>query len=278
MASENITEFPIPPDYWERLVANAYEHDNRADLNILKEYDHPALGDFNRLHRLNLTHLFNNLVRIKAEIKHQKTTSSKQMELLRVTLHQYVEAIKDYRYLAELRKVPDSVGLQQRMALEGAFEELSAPYSESPERNAPYNTQYLTISTKTQSSDAVREFLRKVLPNVLSWSKDEREIRPHEYQHHGMPEIYSPFLNALARFLIGTAAGASLVVPMVIMIFQPSLNKSLITVSMAVLLFAFSLAFAFDAKNEVIVTATATYAAVLVVFVGTSSSSGSDSG
>jgi hypothetical protein len=189
-----------------------------------------------------------------------------------------VDAIKDYNYLSELREVPDSVGLKQRMDLEGAFEDLSVPYPDSPERNAPYNTRYLTTSTEAQAPDAIREFLRKSLPNTLSWSKDEREVRPYEYDHHQPPEIYSPFINSLARFLIGAAAGASLVVPMVIMVFQPSLNKSLITVSVAFLLFAFSLAFAFKPSNEVIVTATATYAAVLVVFVGTSSEAGSGSG
>ncbi|GAB1319912.1 hypothetical protein MFIFM68171_10122 [Madurella fahalii] len=273
IAENGIEEVQFSPDYWKRLVTNAYEYDRRADPKVLKEFDHPALGEFNRLQRLNLTHLLNKIVSIKAAIRHNKTTSLEQMELLQVVLHQYVEAIRDYKYLSELRKVPDSIGLKQRMDLEGAFEELSAPYPNLPERNAPYNTQYLTPDTKAQSPDAVREFLRKFLPNALSWSKEEKQVRQYEYDNHQPPDIYSPFLNALARFLIGLAAGASLVVPMVIMVFQPSVNKSLITVSVAVLLFAFALGFVFNATNEIIVTATATYAAVLVVFVGTSSGS-----
>jgi len=64
--------------------------------------------------------------------------------------------------------------------------------------------------------------------------------------------------------------GAALLVPMIIMVFEASLSKSLITTSVSVLFFAGFLSFGISASNQDILAATATYAAVLVVFVGTS--------
>jgi hypothetical protein len=172
--------------------------------------------------------------------------------------------------MSELPELPSKIALNQRLELQKYF---TSPYPN--EKNAPYHTRYVTIHTKgSQTPDGVREFLRICLPNFLSWSNGEKELRPTDYNGHQPPEIYSPFLNGLACFLVGTVAGASLVVPMVIMVFSPSLTKSLVTVSVAVVLFSLALGFTFHPPNDVIVTATATYAAVLVVFVGTSTSSG----
>ena len=64
-----------------------------------------------------------------------------------------------------------------------------------------------------------------------------------------------------------------MIVLMVVMVFDPSLSKSLITVSVAVVAFALALSPVFETDNKDTVMATATYAAVLVVFVGTSVSS-----
>lgn len=70
----------------------------------------------------------------------------------------------------------------------------------------------------------------------------------------------------------GGGGGGSLVVPMlVVRLPRVTLAKSLITVWIAVLLFAIALSILFRASNTETMAATATYAAVLVVFVGTSS-------
>jgi hypothetical protein len=61
---------------------------------------------------------------------------------------------------------------------------------------------------------------------------------------------------------------------MLIMTFDQSRTKSLITTSVAVLLFAAFLALGIKASNQDTLAATATYAAVLVVFVGASTPSG----
>lgn len=84
------------------------------------------------------------------------------------------------------------------------------------------------------------------------------------------PEEISPFVDKLARLILAFGAGASLIVPVVIMRLNTNVTKSLITTSVAVVLFAVFLAFAVRASNTDTLAATATYAAVLVVFVGTS--------
>lgn len=113
----------------------------------------------------------------------------------------------------------------------------------------------------------MREFLRQSLPSWLSWSSAEIQDRPSDYSAGELPERYSPFLDWLARFIIGTLGGCVLVIPMIIMVFRPSLSKSLVTVSVAVVLFALALSLVFKTDNKDTITATATYAAVLVVFV-----------
>lgn len=109
-----------------------------------------------------------------------------------------------------------------------------------------------------------------MLPKHLSWTDAEIRARRPEYAAGHPPEVYSKFLDSLARFVVGTAGGCALIVPMVVMALDPTLTKSLVTVSAAVLLFALVLGLVFETDNKDTITATATYAAVLVVFVGTS--------
>ena len=98
------------------------------------------------------------------------------------------------------------------------------------------------------------------------------DSRIDEYLHGLPPQTVSPFVDKLTRFIIAFTGGAALVVPMLIMRL-PSTNqtKSLITVSVAVTLFASMMSMGIRASNSETLIATATYAAVLVVFVGTSS-------
>lgn len=125
-----------------------------------------------------------------------------------------------------------------------------------------------------KQTDAVREFLRKRLPLPLSHSREESRANLTKYLWGIPPVNYSPFVDRLARFLIAVGGGAALIVPMLIMSFQPLHTKSLVTVSVAVVLFALTLSLAFSTDNKDTLQATATYAAVLVVFVGTSGTSG----
>jgi hypothetical protein len=76
------------------------------------------------------------------------------------------------------------------------------------------------------------------------------------------------FISRVAMALFG---GIALIVPTVIMAKIEGINISLITTSVAVLLFGMALAFgATDSTGKDVLAATAAYTAVLVVFVGTS--------
>ncbi|KAE8444273.1 hypothetical protein EG329_000680 [Mollisiaceae sp. DMI_Dod_QoI] len=70
------------------------------------------------------------------------------------------------------------------------------------------------------------------------------------------------------RFLICIGAVIGLIVPMVIMVLNPSVNKSLITSSIATILVAAVIAWNSSGKPHELLSATAAYTAVLVIFVG----------
>jgi hypothetical protein len=178
-------------------------------------------------------------------------------------------AVRDYKFITELNELPQIYALNKRISLHGAFPGLATPYQGT--ENYPYDTTYRTLQRRiVQSRDSVREYLRKSLPNRLSWTDSERRARRADYAAGKAPEVYSPFLDSLARFIIGMLGGCALIVPMLLMMLNPSLNKSLIVVSLALVLFALAMSLVFQTDNKDTITATATYAAVLVVFVGTS--------
>jgi len=167
--------------------------------------------------------------------------------------------------------------INKRMSLQDAFPGIGTPHP--GKANYPYDTSYRTLQKRAvQPRDGLRDVLRKVLPRGLSWTEEERRARRPDFAAGKAPEIYSKFLDALARFIVGTVGGCALIGPMVIMVLGPSLAKSLITVSVAVVLFALMLGLVFETNNKDTITATATYAAVLVVFVGTSGSAGGSGG
>jgi hypothetical protein len=188
--------------------------------------------------------------------------------------------------MGQLPLLPSTLAVRQRTELERMFESLAQPNRQqmgnaavggvnitAGDRNVPYDNQYLSLNRKpSQRSDPVREFLRKHLPRHLSWSEEEKSARRADYSRGLPPEMYSRSLNRIARFLVGIVGGAWLIVPLLIMAFHSSLTKTMITVCIAVVLFALAVSLLFETDNKDTVTATATYAAVLVVFVGASTS------
>jgi hypothetical protein len=142
----------------------------------------------------------------------------------------------------------------------------------------PYHSHYYKIRKEPPSGtvpvlDPLRDVLRRKLPYFLSYSKEEKLSRNTAYIRREPPEGISPFIDRIARFIIAFAVGASLVVPMVVMLFHPSQTKSVVTVSVSVILFSACLSLGMKPSNTETVAATAAYAAVLVVFVGASGSS-----
>ncbi|KIV99207.1 uncharacterized protein PV09_09071 [Verruconis gallopava] len=84
-------------------------------------------------------------------------------------------------------------------------------------------------------------------------------------------EAFRVVVDNTARLIVSIFAGASLLVPMILMIFSKSSNANLIICSVFVLAFGAIISFGTKSSNQEIVGATAAYAAVLVVFIGASS-------
>lgn len=90
------------------------------------------------------------------------------------------------------------------------------------------------------------------------------------HDRSGVPEKTTATVRVMAGVIISVCSGATVIIPMVIMSFEPGRTKSLVTSSVAILIFGFILAAVIRAKGMEVFVATATYAAVLIVFVGAS--------
>ncbi len=123
---------------------------------------------------------------------------------------------------------------------------------------------------RTSTSDPLREWLKRGLPKSWAYSKEEMARRLDEYTHNAVAREVSPFVDKLARFVVAITGGLSLVLPMLVMRLNQNETKSLITTSVAVLIFSALVSIVFKATNAETLGITAAYAAVLVVFVGAS--------
>ncbi|KAI1392845.1 uncharacterized protein F4822DRAFT_392380 [Hypoxylon trugodes] len=247
--------------------------------------DRPPIGEFSHLHTMNILTLFNELSGLDAEMRQSQRATPEQAPLLRILLHQYTNAIRDFKYIMTLSPLEDHQRDSLVTWMESNFEKFVLPHAENRSSNKdqrenaigggenhPFDTKYRTLrDAPTQKKDPLRDTLLRVVHGInpsLAWSTEEITIRHADWSDKKPPLLYSPFIDKLARFLMGFASGCFLVVPMIIMIFNHSVVKSVVVVCVAVPLFALTLALFFQATNTETFTATAGYAAVLVVFVG----------
>lgn len=167
--------------------------------------------------------------------------------------------------MSKLLPITRSQARDERLNLEHAFPEIGTVTHEP--------SGYRRLSPDSAiPTDPLRDFLKRHLPRSITFTKSEMWRRTDEYLAQEPPAEVAPVVDRLARFIVAFLGGSSLVVPMLVMrLPEVTLAKSLITVSVSVLLFAVALSILFRASNTDTMAATATYAAVLVVFVGTSS-------
>jgi uncharacterized membrane protein YfcA len=109
------------------------------------------------------------------------------------------------------------------------------------------------------------------LPVYITYSKQEKQRRHEQYKSNIIPRDVSPQIEILARFIIAIFGAISILVPTIVMSFHGSRTKSLVTTSVAVLLFASCCSIALRTTNDQTLVATAGYAAVMMVFVGLNS-------
>lgn len=142
----------------------------------------------------------------------------------------------------------------------------------------PFHSHYAYFEDDVSQIDPLRSIFMKYLPVALTYSSEEKRQRPREYEEGKAPLLVSALVDRSVRFITAMTGGVFLVGPMIIMAIDPSQSKSLITVSIALLIFSLVLSFGIKVSNVETLVATATYAAVLVVFVGTSTDTSSTSG
>lgn len=251
-----------------QYVAESLEHEE--DFHFLR---------FEFLQRLNIVNLEVDLAHLKSsfyhEHQHQQPSQPEDLELLRSKLQQYITAVRDYQYMQDKKSLEKNEQLDRKLRLHKHF--YSAADTSDP-WESHYSYYQNEMHYQSSSIDPLRLSLMRRLPSRLTFSYNEYKARTKEYDEGASPRKISGFVDKLARFIISIAGGSFLVVPMIVMTMQPSELKSLITVSVSVVVFALILAFGFKSSNIETLVSTATYAAVLVVFVGTSSASASGTG
>jgi hypothetical protein len=166
----------------------------------------------------------------------------------------------DYRFIHDQKTMIKSEMINRKLLMQRFFQ--------SPDDfSDPFYSHYAYFADAEAKVDPMREAFMTHLPVRLTYSQDERRQRRKGYSEGKKPKQVSKLVDRSVRLIVSISGGLSLVVPMVIMSLDPSLVKSLVTVSAAVLLFALGLSFRVRVSNVETLVSTATYAAVLVVFV-----------
>lgn len=176
-------------------------------------------------------------------------------------------AIRDYQFLRNKRSLSKSEETKRKLLLERFF-----PQGQDAGMPNPLQSHYAYFEDADEKIDPLRTALMRYLPPQLTYSHKERTQRKREYSQGETPKQVSATVDRTVRFAMAFTGGAFLVVPMIVMTLRQSQTKSLVTVSVAVTLFALILSFVVRVSNVETLVSTATYAAVLVVFVGTSTS------
>ncbi|KAF7859663.1 hypothetical protein EAF04_008742 [Stromatinia cepivora] len=227
--------------------------------------EEPHFLAFRGLQRLNIVRLQNELAKKKGVMWTNMTASDDVTQDLTSLLHQYAEAIRDYAFFSGLQDITGSQAQEKRQDLTHAFPDIADLPGD------PFNSAYRRLPDQSLIPvDPLRIWLKARLPSQLTYTKRDQLLRTDEYLKGEPPEQVSPFVDKLARFTVAIAGGLSLVGPMLIMRIGENLTKSLVTTSVAVVLFAGITSLVLRANNTETVAVTATFAAVLVVFVGTS--------
>lgn len=238
---------------------------------------------FEFLQRLNIVNLQVQLARIKSRIQRDGEASADDLEDLTTKLQQYgkgpgrvskmpadpspqATAIRDYQFLRNKASVERAEVPHRKLLLQRYFQ------SES-DFGDPFESHYSYFQDADGKVDPLRAAMMKYLPAHLAFSRQERRERGKEFSEGKAPRVVSALVDRLVRFVIAVTGGVFLVVPMIIMTLHPSQTKSLVTVSVALLVFSLMLSFVVRVSNVETLVSTATYTAVLVVFVGTSTAS-----
>ncbi|KAL6718703.1 hypothetical protein ACLMJK_002937 [Lecanora helva] len=223
--------------------------------------DGPTILNFRKDTMINILHLQNEIMKRRSELRTDEgdeadvSVDMKQFEDL---LNRYTTAIRNYDYMDALETAPRA--------------DLLVPLNilDMYRRFSARDMGFKRLPRRSSQNDPLRRALSRFLPQTLTWTVEEIDSRFDDWRLGKRSTITSPFVDRLARFIVALTGGLSLVVPMLIMRIHQNTTKSLVTTSVAVILFSGIVSVGFNASNAETLGITAAYAAVLVVFVGTS--------
>ncbi|KAK1753963.1 hypothetical protein QBC47DRAFT_423773 [Echria macrotheca] len=231
-------------------MTQAQQDDENIVLYVQRSLEEEEEFHFLRhefLQKINITNLGVKLVRLKSRIQKNQKAGEEDLETLQKYLEDYTTARRNYRYLHGHKEMNKSE-LRTRKLLPSRFFQCRYDF------NDPFHPHYAFFKNDDGHIDPLRRIFMKYLPLRLAYSAEERRQRRKEYSEGKEPEYVSKFVDRSVRLLVALIGGLF----------------CLITVSVAVVMFALSLSFGVKASNVETLVSTATYAAVLVVFVGTS--------
>jgi VIT1/CCC1 family predicted Fe2+/Mn2+ transporter len=168
-------------------------------------------------------------------------------------------AIRNYQFLKGKAALDKAETLRRKLLLQRYFRSRV---------NDQFHSHYCSFHDAEDRVDPLRRALMRYMPSFLAFSDEEKMSRAREYSEGKAPREVSVFVDRLTRFLVAMTGGIFLVVPMIIMTLHQSKAKSLITVSVCIVLFALITALGVRVSNVETLMSTATYAAVLMVFLG----------
>ena len=201
--------------------------------------------DFQSLHHMNVIHIQDQLAKECNEIIRSKTTSSGQLDRVKVLLKDHCKNSSNGFCSSWL--IPCLVA----DAIRNWDATIARPIA--AHRFGPNETW------RAESTYRFLAYWDNPMTTRVG-ARFQRILRRKNVQQLGQ------------RFIMAISGGVALLVPMIVMVLNPSQNKSLITTCVAVSVFAIIIALISKASPENVLGITAAYAAVLVVFVGTGSS------
>jgi hypothetical protein len=139
----------------------------------------------------------------------------------------------------------------------------------------PFDTEnYRRLHPTKEAADLLdaRNMVAKYLPTQFTWRKEDKETRHELYELGYKPKTLSKGADILARLIVAMGGALFILVPMYIMALHQNLTNSLVTTTVAVLLFVLVCLIPLKMANDQIFASTFAYAAVLMVFVGLTSS------
>ncbi|KAK4442520.1 hypothetical protein QBC34DRAFT_24554 [Podospora aff. communis PSN243] len=206
------------------------------------------------LQRMVLCQLRSELAGVVRDIHGDEGARKYLMDEAKTLLADYCNAVRDYDFMAErLQQAGDDEEDDPFQISTSKLLDLCSMYDANlvPMKDGP--SWGILFSSAVDKEDYERR--SNILPGA---SRHDR--------HNVMTrKLY------LERLGMGLVGGLALIIPMVIMVLQKDLVTTLITTSVATMLFAGGLALlGTRLKGETVLASVAAYAAVLVVFVGTS--------